>query len=687
MPRLIHSVLFALAAWAALGQPPARAQEHASPEALPAPADAPTESGEEIDRLLDMGLEQLANVAVTETNPVIEGVSKKEETLAESPGIVDVITARDIEQFGAKNLYEVLERATSVFMTGSFLFPQNVASIRGNLMKHEDNHTLILINGRPFRDVTAGGVNFSIYTAFPIHTIERIEVMRGPGSVLYGTNAFTGVINIVTKDPKKPTAHASNLAGSHGWQSYSLAGGSGGEHEGGYVGARYSRSRGWPFSATEDLAAPPPLDTDTAPWGEDNLGVFAMYRNGAFTANLFVARATQEMLGPDGAWPSDRLKGTRVFCDLGYVFEIDDCQSIHTNFTYNYDDTRFPSVLAVPPDEDFPFKARSQSFLLEQNYRAPMTSELDLLIGGLVDFHTGEAFIDPIGVPSIPPYSEIWYGVYTQLEYQATDWLKLVGGMQANLPGEIKSGIVPRAAVIASLTENLTAKFLYGQAFRSPYQIERSIAVPGILFGNPDLSPETIQTFDAQLAYHTAKFRFAATYFHSDFFGIISRVGFPQTYQNHGRIAYDGVELENKWELSDRWRTVSSVTYQENVRDGVRNTTGVPNWMAKMGLVYHNEQSGWTAGLFDTFFGDQHVPATALPLNADPEPVHLLSLNLRLDLDRRFRLRTGRSMELQFLVQNLLDEEVHHVEFERELINSFPAGPGRTFYGGFTTAY
>jgi hypothetical protein len=44
-------------------------------------------------------------------------------------------------------------------------------------------------------------------------------------------------------------------------------------------------------------------------------------------------------------------------------------------------------------------------------------------------------------------------------------------------------------------------------------------------------------------------------------------------------------------------------------------------------------------------------------------------------------------MELQFLIQNLLDEDIHHVEFERELVNSFPAGPGQTFYGGLRMAY
>jgi outer membrane receptor for ferrienterochelin and colicins len=660
-------------------------------EETPVPPTEDTESGElnEIDDVLNMDLDSLSNASVhkesTMSDPVVEGVSKKAESLSESPGIVDVITAEDIEQFGAKNLYEVLQRATSVFMTGSFMLQRNVASIRGNLQSHEDNHVLLLINGRPYRDITLGGVNVALYTAFPIHTIKHIEVIRGPGSVLYGTNAFNGAINIVTKNPTEPTLHVATLAGSDSWQSYSLAGGNGNQDSGGYTGATYSRQRGWPFTATEDLTAPAPLDTATVPWGEDNFGLFTMYRHGNFTANLFVADATQETLGPLGSLPPGRLHDPRLFCDLGYLLEVDEYQSIQTNFTYNYSGLSFPSALATANDDSAPFVPPSHSFLLEATYQAILTDDLDFMLGGFTDFHVGQAFIEPLGIPSIPAFTEIWYGVYMQLEYQATEWLKLVGGMQANLPGEIKSGIVPRFGAITTLNEHWTGKFLYGQAFRSPYAAERSIDVPGVLFGNPNLIPETIQTFDAQLAYRTDDFRFAATYFHSDYFDIVTRVGFPQTYVNLGMMEFDGIELENDWTITDRLRVLGSTTYQENVRDGVENTTSVPNWMAKMGVAYYNR--GLTLGLFDTFFGDQIVPATAIPLNANPDAYHLMSLNTTLDLDKRLNWRTNRKMQVQFMIQNLLDEEIHHVEFERELINSLPAGAGRTYYGGLTFAY
>lgn len=631
----------------------------------------------DIDKMLDLNVEDLSKIKVrtsTMTDPIVEAVSKTPEKASEAPGIVDVITARDIEEFGAKNLYEVLEWATSVYMTGSFLFRRNVACIRGDLRKHEDNLVLVLVNGRPYRDITSGGINVAMYTAFPIQTIDRIEVIRGPGSVLYGTNAFTGVINVVTKNPKKPTLHASVLSGSYGWQSYSMALGNGNKEKGYYGGATYSNEKGWPFTATAEF---PPV-TDTDQFGENNIGVFAMYRNEGFTANLFVAKADSDIVGPSIAWPSVKLEDPRVFLDCGYLIELENNRSLDLHFTYNYDGTQFPSVIV------YPFISTSHSFLLEGTYRAELWDGMNFMLGGVTDIHTGVATMGPF--EPVPSFNEIWYSAYMQLECQVNDRLKLVGGMQGNMPGIIPGGIVPRAGAILSLNDNWTTKLLYGQAFRSPYQNERGINVPGIVSGNPNLVPEIIQTFDVQLAYHTENFRFATTFFHSDVFDVITRVGvLPETYENLGSMHFQGVELENEWRFSQRLRWLGSVSYQNNTRNNEHNVTAAPIWMSKMGLAYNN--NGFHAALMDVFYGARSASPTAAVVNPTADAYHLASLNMTLDLDRRLGWCTGRQMSLQFLIQNLFNEPINHVEFQRGVINTLPAGSGRTFYGGFTMAY
>ena len=70
-----------------------------------------------------------------------------------------------------------------------------------------------------------------------------------------------------------------------------------------------------------------------------------------------------------------------------------------------------------------------------------------------------------------------------------------------------------------------------------------------------------------------------------------------------------------------------------------------------------------------------------------PTSASFTSFNMTLDLNRDSDWRTNWQTKLQFLIQNLFTEPITHVEFPRGVINTLPAGPGRTFYGGFTMAY
>ena len=158
--------------------------------------------------LSQMSLEELLNLKVA-------AASKKLETLGDTSSVATTISAKEIESFGANNPLEILERAPSLLYLGTYLHPDNALSIRGDLSAHYNTHVLILINGRPSRDTYFGGQDMALLASFPIDTIERIEIIRGPGSVLYGSNAFTGAINIVTKTSGATTSRSSVGLGSH----------------------------------------------------------------------------------------------------------------------------------------------------------------------------------------------------------------------------------------------------------------------------------------------------------------------------------------------------------------------------------------------------------------------------------------------------------------------------------------
>jgi outer membrane receptor for ferrienterochelin and colicins len=91
-----------------------------------------------------------------------------------------------------------------------------MVAARGDQTKIDGGHILLLINGRPTREILEGGVISDVLESFPIDALDHIEVVRGPGSVLYGSNAFSAVVNLITKDVQDRGFTVSGAAGAGG---------------------------------------------------------------------------------------------------------------------------------------------------------------------------------------------------------------------------------------------------------------------------------------------------------------------------------------------------------------------------------------------------------------------------------------------------------------------------------------
>ncbi len=140
------------------------------------------------EQLLNMSLEELMNMDV-------EVASKTAQKQEEAPSIVTVIPRKQIELFGARDIADVLR------MIPGFEFGLDVGSIAGMYFRgtwaHEGK-ALLMVNNIPVNDQAYGNNNF--IGNLPINSVEKVEVIRGPGSVLYGGFAEVAVINIVTSD-------------------------------------------------------------------------------------------------------------------------------------------------------------------------------------------------------------------------------------------------------------------------------------------------------------------------------------------------------------------------------------------------------------------------------------------------------------------------------------------------------
>ena len=156
----------------------------------------------------DMSLEDLVNVKITVA-------SKNAESISDAPGVISVITQDQLKRFGGTTLGDVLKRVPSFLGTTVYMTDRSVIASRGEQAMPSSSHILLLINGRPIREVLEGGIKSEVYETFPVNMIERIEVIRGPGSVLYGSQAFSAVINVVTKSPDKNTTSVSGAVGEN----------------------------------------------------------------------------------------------------------------------------------------------------------------------------------------------------------------------------------------------------------------------------------------------------------------------------------------------------------------------------------------------------------------------------------------------------------------------------------------
>jgi outer membrane receptor for ferrienterochelin and colicin len=617
-----------------------------------APAAAAQEATQSTaEELQELSLEQLLAIRVTT-------LSKRAETRVEAPGVFSVITADEIAGFGANSLFDILERAPSVQTLGSSLFPMNLAVMRGDLRSLYDNHILILLDGRSIRESINGGVDSPFFTAFPIEMIERIEIVRGPGSVLYGTNAFVGTINVITRPDQK----VSKLkAGMTTWGLRP-----------GFVNAvgAYSKDKlflklglhlqdtAWDASFVTVAPNNPAVATNMH-YGQRNAGIAADLDYGNLKLTALYLNTKDDMLGviPYPTWTAvNRFE--RYFLNCGYSRDLSESLEVSANVSYH------GLRLALVSDD----------FLGEVTANWRLLKGLNLLMGSVVDSRNkfSAASTDPIP----RTYHEGQISFYTQADYQLVKKLKLVAGAQANQPFGRDWDFVPRAGAILSATQEAGVKVFYGEAFRSPWPAELYIVNP-VVVANPNLAPEKIATLDAQAFYFGKKYEAQLTFFDSRYSDSVTRTpvsGQPSqvTYVNQGNLHMFGVEFEAKANLSTRFLATLSGTYQHNA-DADQVAVYIPSFMTKAGALYH-VTSDLTVGVFNSLFGKPRANAGER-LNSDAEAVDLLSVNAN------YRLPTTPSLEFNVFAQNLLNNHYYYTEFQRGYVNTLPLSPGLVVFG------
>lgn len=621
--------------------------------------------------LAELPLEDLLNLSVSTA-------SKLPSTITDSPGVISVYSAEEIALFGGRDLRDILARLPGIspFMAS----PGNGYRLtaRGDAPRVDNNHILILLNGIPFnRESYSGGLwPYAVTTTIPLDVIRQIEVIRGPGSVLYGTNAFTSVINIITKSPDDLENRARLGAGDNNTQLANLSLGldsDDGDSEA-VIALRYRRTDGEPLQATDNNG---PFD---AQLGTRTPGALVSARHRGFHTTLHWGRADMEDIrGSHIAIAKGEVDNKRLFANLGYESQLSD------NWLGKVDASHISARTALTePTVGVlgPIDYKTDDSRLEVQLQGRFSDALQVVAG-----LTYDSLFARVDEPYtfLPGWRQYQYGAYSQLEYQLGS-TRLIGGLQYNKAERVSGDLVPRMGIIHHINDSLGAKLIYAEAYRAPYAVETDVNItnPALtLTGNPDLEHETIKTWDFQIFFNQNRFQSALTFFHSKQENLIVRLPLSATeisFFNAQQLESEGVEFESKYIPHTNWYLSGSVTWQHNEdRSGTEGTTLQPDYFVKLGAGYRSDT--WSLGIFDHYQSGYQdnivVTPNRVDLNPSAKAIHNVSVNGTLRLPQFHDLRLGA------YVHNALDEDIWLPAapgFTTSLFNTLPGvESGRTF--------
>lgn len=613
--------------------------------------------------LYDFSIDEMLKIKVSTAG-------KAEENIEDAAGILSVVTEKEIENYGANNILEVIERICSIYTLGSALLPNNMISIRGDLSVHYNNRVLLLLNGRPIRESITGGIKMAFNSLFPVNRIARIEVIRGPGSVLYGSGAYTGVINVITKTTQNQSIEANFKMGSFARIQGSVVAQKKIKAFEAGIGINLVDDKGWDFTANDGSD---PSVKRTISMKDQGIGINidASFKGLKLNA-IYASNKQRAMYFPlqwsvaDKIRSNDTLKNqpynyvaqnTLLFADIGYELPITKTWRATFNITSNNNYFNEQAESAI----DDIARSKSNDVLAEMTHFVSFSKKANLIIGGLFNHQTGSQLFsistkvpksnsntlglggygsynifnynqgknpDPYAI--IPYYAENLYAAYTQADYSPTKKIKFVVGGQFNAVPNQKLDFVPRMAFLYKPNEDITFKVLYGQAFRAASANERFVRV-NFVYGNQNLRPEKISTFETGIFIKNRdnSVGFNLVYFNSMQQNLISRANvklengqFQTQYINLGIKRSQGIEIEGYYKLMNGFTIQSAVSIISTV-DQLRTTSSIsgndtsftrnnfmstPNAMAKIGLIY-NFKKIFTLGIFNNFYSGAVVYA------------------------------------------------------------------------------
>lgn len=630
------------------------------------------------------------------------------QPIAKAPAVASVITAQQIQNMGAKDIDQILETVPGLHVSRDVIGYNPFYIFRG-VYAGFNPQVLMLINGIPLTNLFQGDRNV-VWGGMPVESIARIEVIRGPGSALYGADAFAGVINIVTKGPEEIEKNSAGAGignfgtreiwlaakGETGEMAYSAVielGGTDGTDEKIESDAQSLLDF---ISGTSVSNAPGSVNRS-----QQNIDIRleALYKKMRFRLGSQIRKdigdgaGAAETLNPTNKFASQRFNfdftytEAELFKDTSLEFQasyLDTSQEVEGDFILYPPGSTGPFLdpFGAPIFGPFPDGVIGNPEIFENHIRASLRLDHkgikhhNLSMGsgyyhGEIDKVTEEKNfgINPDTLLPILPgdplvdvsdtllvfltedQRENHYLFFQDVWLLDNDW-ELTAGIRYDNYSDFGSTINPRIALVWSTSYKLTTKFLYGEAFRAPsFAQTRAINNPLIL-GNLNLKPEEIESYELAFDYRpNYQLTLNTNFFYYNWTDIIQFVpdssGSTRTAQNAGEQTGYGMEFEVNWSATENL----SVTSNFSIQNSTDETMDVPAAKSPEKQFYLRADwilpRDWRVNMQANWVMDRNRVFGDLRPQIDDYIV--------VDLSVRKRLR--KSFELGLTVNNAFDED------------------------------
>jgi len=622
---------------------------------------------------------------------VVVTASKMEEHVDKTVATTTVITQDDIQHIGARNLLDVLRLVPGIGITQTQIGVREI-EVRGvkTLLSEK---VQIMLNGHPLDHNLQNAGSAWVYDDLPVDTIKRVEVVRGPGSALYGANAFLAVINIITQNAKD----LNGLHTSAGWGSFDTQ-----QYRASW-GKQFKNSAEaalhFNFTDTNGINSPIPADSssvqglNSAAPGKSQLteGRYDLeWQLGYQDFKLdgrYINKKAGTFFGTAAVLSDDRTQQdyNDYFLRLSRAWKIKDNFTIDTQLFHDF--FSYDNLWQIAPAQFIRNGVQDTRTggEIQANYHI---NDAQTVISGfsyakeqqgnLID----QAGSDPAHLTQVLSSTEARmrqrWGVYIEDVWDPLKNLRITMGARYDRYSDFGGTFNPRMGFNWEFIKDYSVKFSYGSAYRAPAFGELGSVNNLVLLGNPGLQPEVVKTFESGIIAHPIKGLTAqATYYHSAINQLISPVA-GQTavfqYANNGSVIAEGVELEARYDFDGKLQG-SYISANHVIQHSVQlnqQLADVPRQRTNLTALWAFDNT-WSS------FAHVLIKGNTLRNLGDTRPdVPGYAL---FDLGLLGKNMFGKKVDISFNVYNLLDKRYYDpAPVSLNFIGDYQM-PGRAFFG------